>query len=120
MHVQADIVPQLVREQHLQSLDSRPQPKTSASCHSAAVKLWARDRSAHLPAHVEAQLLQLLAEALLGYRVQGVEGEARGGAAEGDGAALDGEDGGVEVLLRGGEGAAGGEGARDVGYVAAV
>lgn len=52
--------------------------------------------------------------------MQFVEGEGGVGAAEGDAAALDAEDGVVEVFLRGGEGAGYGPGARDVGDVAAV
>lgn len=76
--------------------------------------------SAHLPRHVEPQLLELISKPLFPDVVQFVEGEGGGGAAQRDAAALDAEDGFVEVFLRGVEGAGYGPGAGDVGDVAAV
>lgn len=92
MHVQADIVAQMVGEQDF---------------HGVA-------------GGVEAQLRQLVFEARFGDGVEFVEGDVGGGAAEGDAGALGREDGGVEVALGRGEAGGGGEGAGDVGDVVAV
>ena len=129
MHVQADIMAQMMREQHFERLYESRKTKgitiseLSTKTHSG---FGARDFVichhclAHLPRHVEPQPHELVSEPLFGNIVEFIEGNGGVGATERDAGALDAQDGRVEVFLRGGEGAGYGPSTRYVGDVAAV
>ena len=70
-----------------------------------------------LAGHIEAELGQAVLEAVLCDFMELVEGDVGGGAAERDAGTLGGEDGVVEVALRGRESAGDWPGAGDVGDV---
>ena len=89
MHIETDVVAEMVRKQSF-------------------------DRLAR---HIESQLGKAVLKAIFGNFVEFVEGDASGCAAESDTGTLGGEDGVVEVALGGGEGAGNRPDPGDVGDI---